>query len=141
MDSELRRLIDGIAESVLEKIRGHGFWKTAQSENRIIHEGEPVKDLKVGDVVYMYDSDEMKITTHAIVQVIGDVGYCLYRHQPRLAMVSIDYGYAKTISEAIELGLDEIENDLADADRIIEKRKKLLELIEIHGSPVTEAND
>lgn len=141
MDSELRRLIDGVAEVVLGKIRGSGYWKKFGSEDKEIDEGDPVEDLKVGDVVYMYDTDVMELTSHTVVNVIDNVGYRLHKTRPILSAVLIDFGYAKTVRDAIELCWDEIQDDIAGADRLIEKRKKLIELIEQHRLPETKAND
>jgi len=125
-------LLISIAKAALTKLIGEGDWYKPYERPRWAKIPDPLPNLAVGDVVYIYDSDEEEIKECRVVTVDDGIGYVASFHRhfgPTLEPVSEDF-YARTAKEAAELGREEIESDMAYARKNITRMEKVWAVLE-----------
>jgi hypothetical protein len=130
------KLLVQLAKTILEQALGFGQWETRSSKHyEKPKRGMFLEGLKVGDTVWWVDEDNYCEVCQAQVVCVKDgAGYFvldksdyLDKFQPQLAMVG--QGYYKTREEALAEGRNDIEFELRDSLKAVERVKRLKALL------------
>jgi hypothetical protein len=103
------------ARAILTATEGHGRWRVFGSGDTFEKINNPLGGLRVGDVVFGYDTDEFEIKEITVAAVVDGVSYhcqACSESGPHLYPIADDE-WAVTKEGAVALSRGEIEQDIA----------------------------
>jgi hypothetical protein len=102
---DIKDLAAGIAECVLGHTKGPGSWVTyGVKTNRIVADDDLAKGLQLGDLIYSFDTDEMRFDESVVVYVdANEVAYRVsdFNEKTAPALNVVWNSWAKTKREAL----------------------------------------